>query len=324
MKKSPFFYGYSFAFAFLFLTACTKNDSTVNFDPSSVNNSSATTKDSYTVMASDATNIQNQDDLFESDARIAAEAVPNFDAATAAKLVSDTITVKGAVIDRSPALSGKKKFTLSYKGVYDSVGFKKTGSVTVALIKGNAWTEAGAVLQETFSNVSLTFGQSTKSYSGTRYVTNQTGTKASVYGHHIYAIRTAATVTLDDQSTRSYWLARKNDYFSVSRTNITFYSYGDTTINNTSCSMGGTSRYGDALLIKAPSAIAADYSCSFFPYTGKRTIVLAGASIDVLYGYDINGSLPANGACPNSYKVAWTKDNGDTGSSTVAYLSLIN
>ncbi|MFP5042176.1 hypothetical protein [Parasediminibacterium sp. JCM 36343] len=316
MKKVMLISGVAIAAILFTISGCKKNDTATA--PSVADETTLQTN--VSANAADQTNVQNDDDAIANDASRASDAVAPFDATTVSGgATSDSSTVAGAVIDKSPLKQGVKKFFIRYIGA-NGFGVTKSGKVTVELINGSKWTDKGAVLKETLDSVQINYNGKTRIYNGTRYVTNVSGGymyTGILINPNIYTVHAYGTVTFEDNSTRTYWAARKNTF---NKTTATFTSSGDTTVNGDTCTIGGTSRFNKPFLVKAPQTYVASFDCNYFrnPIAGVRTYVSDGRNVTITFGVDVSGNQVTSG-CAYGYNITWTKLNGQSKTITIKY-----
>jgi len=268
--------------------------------------------------ANDQARLQNDDDVFSNDA---AQAIDNdAEFGTVPSKNVDSATIEGAVIDKRGLLN--KKVVLSYWGKNIN-GVIKTGKITIELISGSKWRDAGAVIKQTFDTCSITRNNKTIVFNGTRYVTNvKGGTFAGMYlkgDTIVHQVRVNGTVTFENGATKTWWAARRNTYF-IKLLSLNFISSGDTLINSEACAMGGISRFGNAFVVKAPIdlKIVNTTTCVGKPQSGVRVFTSDNRTVTVTYGVDSQGNAVTSG-CAYGYKVEWTKYNNAKGSAIIAY-----
>jgi len=316
-----------FTIAFLVI-GCSKSGTSTS--PS--NTDEATLQAKVTQNSEDQTNIQNDDDQIDNDANKAAEIVPGFGALSVNNFTH--ISTFGAdststfdstyfplfIIDKSPFKLKLARLIIRYRGIMDSTGYTKVGTDTVELIAGKKWTDIGAKLKETH-NVSITYNGKTRVYSGERIVTNISGGYYNLFrspNPFIYTMHAYGKVTFEDGAMRDYWITRKNTFNKTSP--FTFSIAADTAVNLDSCTIGGTTRFGDNFLVQAPQAISSNLLYgSGRPTLGIRILTYATIPpVTVTYGVDANGNQVI-GKRPYGYKINWTKLNGQQGSVIIAY-----
>jgi hypothetical protein len=142
----------------------------------------------------------------------------------------------------------KRNFTITYGGV--NCGSRVlSGSISVALIKGNVFSDQGAELQITYSNYKVLYYANNQSltYNGTAYVTNTTGGAlitlftGALNTQMIHCIRGNMTLTYDTTGTGLVNVTRAWNIFRLktftnaagTATGITVDVAGDTSITNT-------------------------------------------------------------------------------------------
>ena len=288
-----------------------------------------------TTNAEDQSDLQNDDDAIAGDATSAAELSPGFGTFSAGNYATigtfgitdttyiDSTSLPGILIDKLAFRLKIPRIILKYKGWKDlTTGYIKTGKITMEIINSKKWVDAGAILKETY-NVTITRGNKTRNYTGTRYVTNVSGgyrfiglPNTSVYTMHAYD-----TVTFDNGSQRVCWVTRKN---SFNKQALIFTTGGDSTINGSLCTIGGTTRFGKSFLVQAPQDIISSKDCGFDnPISGVRIHTSSTSSnskqmVTITFGVDSLGN-PITQGCAWGYKVNWLKLNGNQGTVTIKY-----
>jgi len=263
--------------------------------------------------AADQYQLQTDEETMNSDANTAVAANSSF-----AVGGTDNSLIAGAVVDYSLITDVVKKIKITYTGE-SILGFVRTGDITIELVNGNDWAEAGAILKITFENVKITFLGHWVIHNGTCYITNVSGGLAWISGADSiqHKERINGTVTFDDNSTITWWAARRNYYVkSIS----TFASHGDTLVNNENCSMGGMDRYGINFLVKAPQPIVSNATCGFDkPVSGIRIFAAENRNTTITFGVTQTGTPVNEGDCAYGYKVEWTQWNGQPGTAVISY-----
>ena len=308
-------------FIVLFLViGCSKNSTSST--PSTADETALQT--TVTQNASDQNNIQTDDDAIANDATAATETVPGFGINAASNNLkittfgaTDSSSVPGIKIDTSFVRLRIPRIVLLYRGIADISGIIKKGKITVELIKGKRWTDTGAILKETDS-VTITRNGNTRIYDGVRYVTNVSG--GSYYkgptNPFVYTMHKSGTVTFENGTVRSFWVARKNTF---NKQTLTFTSDGDTTVNGSLCSIGGITRFGNPFLVQSPQTYVSNYGCGFDrPTAGIRVHISNGQLVTVTFGVDTAGTQTTSG-CAYGYKVNWTKLSGQKGTAVISY-----
>ena len=316
-----------FTIAFLVI-GCSKSGTSTS--PS--NTDETTLQAKVTQNAEDQTNIQNDDDARANDATAAAETVPGFglnsvnnNAHFGTFGITDTISIdsttfKWFIIDKTPFKSKIARIILRYRGIREALtGYIKKGKITVELINGKKWTDAGAILRETDS-VYVTYKGITRFYAGERRVTNVSGGYFNVNAApnpFVYTMHSYGSVTFENGTQRTYWITRKNTFTKSSP--YSFSITGDTTLNSVSCTIGGTTRYGENFLVQAPQPIVSNNNCGYdAPTFGQRIVTYGTESVTITYGVDETGTQIASG-CAYGFKINWTKLSGATGTAVIPY-----
>jgi hypothetical protein len=310
MKKTTALFSIMLITTFIVLTSCKKNNSGTSPQDES--------KLQVAIMqnATDQYHVQTDEESLSSDANAAVEANPSFSIASGG--TADSSLIAGAVVDNSTITAFFKGIKIIYTGI-PVFGIIRTGKITIELVNGNSWIDAGAVLKISFENVKITYGGKSVIYNGTRYIININGGLLLGPGSDsvIYKIRVNASVTFDDNSIFTWWAARKNLYVKSS---TTFTSYGDTLVNGEILTMGGSNRYTTNFLIKAPEPIVSNLTCGFDkPVSGVRIFSSDNRDATITFGVEANGSPVNTSSCAYGYKVEWPRWNGQSGIAIISY-----
>ncbi len=324
MKKAVLTTGIA-CFAILFLViGCKKNSSLSTTDE-------ATLSTQVSQNAVDQTTIENDNDAIATDATKATETVPGFNSSnkvtglfgSPADSTKDSLSCPWFVIDRSPIAKGFRRMVLRYRGMFETDrNILKRGRITLQLVNGTKWTDVGAVILETDS-VAVTRNGNTRIYQGTRYLTNVSGgyfnLKDTAHNPFVFTMHANGSVTFEDGTVRTYWIARRNTFSKA--VPYTFTTNGDTTVNASLCTMGGTTRFGKTFLVQSPQAISSSTQFGYAkPTQGVRILNYNGVEpVTIVYGVNALGNQVASGVLPFGYKITWTKLSGQTGEKIISY-----
>src|ERR1051326_1916460 len=127
---------------------------------------------SVTQNAADEYNIQTSEQSMSEDANTAVAADPSF--SVVSENLLDSSTIEGAIIDRSLISPLDKRIKITYMDM-TVLGVKRSGTITVELVNGDSWLNAGAVLKITVDAFKVTFLGKSWLYNGTCYLTNVSG-----------------------------------------------------------------------------------------------------------------------------------------------------
>ena len=233
------------------------------------------------------------------------------------------ISVCGGTVDTSQ-LQNNKQITILFDGNTVCQNRIRSGIIVAKLVEGNRWKDTNAKLLLTFTNFKVEFVSTSQSftYNGTKTITNTTGglirllspTQPTV----THKVRGNMSVTFDDNTTRTWWIARSNTY-DLNGGDFRLTSSGDTTISNATVAIGGVNRLGQNFVNEAPTAIVALQSCGWArPVDGVRIHKYNNRTVTVTFGVNSQGN-PGGGSCAYGYKVEWTRLNGQTGSAVISY-----
>jgi len=239
-----------------------------------------------------------------------------------------------AIIDLPTTNSGK--LTITYNGVVNSGDCKKrTGVITVELVKGVRWVDIGAILKYTFINFkveNICSNQSIK-VNGERYITNVNGgnlfrLKNSAVTSLKHKVRTGLNgldITFTDSSNISrtaVWnVARISTIeFDSARNKYNFNSAGDTIINGKiNTESWGTTRYGNPYITVFSIPVKANTFCKLWrPTSGEISHYVGNTTVTVKYGLNALGSPVGQNDCAGFFKVNWVLSNGISGSQPLA------
>ncbi len=328
MKKIPLVIVLITVSVIMTVFSCKKNDSTTTTTIPSTPANEAALQTTLSQNANDQTTIQNDEDFIESDVQKAVLAANNYSGINPTNNI-DFNTLPNAVIDMS-SLKSSKLVKILYKSDATINGITKSGTISIQLINGTKWRDQGAKIVETLDSVKITYFGITRIYQSTRYITNVGGGLSYLVNSSFpftYTIHSYGTVTFQDNTVASYWIARRNTLKNTSDTltiPTIFNSNGDTTVNGDNCTMGGSSRTKKTFRVKDAQTYAASIVCGYQkPYLGIRTFI-AGDSVNITFGVNSNGVQSAQGAatpCDSlyGYKIEWTKLNGTLGSKVISY-----
>jgi hypothetical protein len=197
------------------------------------------------------------------------------------------------------------------------LGVVRSGEIVIELINGDNWINEGAVLKLTFNDVKITYLGKSLVYNGTCYITNVSGGLPFISNTVVHSMRVNATVKFEDNTTLTWWAARKNSYM---KNDLSFHSESDTIVNGESCTMGGVNRYGSNFLVKAPEAIVSNATCGFDkPVTGTRVFVSDNRNTTITFGVKANGSSVSSGDCAYGYKIEWITWSGQSATLIISY-----
>ncbi len=215
-----------------------------------------------------------------------------------------------AHIDASLWGTAAKTIVITYRDSACSASIIRSGKITIQLIEGQHWYSAGAVLKFTLSALKIVpaLGKG-YIYNGERFMTNVSGglmfgysASAPVKDTVIHKVRGTASVTFEDGTSRNWWIARKNTY--VKNTNVlTVTTNGDTTVNNSICSIGGTTRLSKSFLVQAPEPIVSRSTCGWYKLIGGvRKVITDNQIVTVRFGVNSGGNQqPLTFGCGDYY-----------------------
>jgi hypothetical protein len=297
----------------LIFTACKKtSDSTT---PSSDTSQQTT--------GADDSRTQNETDAAANDANTAMSS----NSSTARTSAGGSL-VEGATIDSSLKATGK--LTITYDGSTNVGGRTRSGSITLQLAGAGAtkWHTAGAVLTITFNNYKATRLSDGKSITlnGTKTITNVNGGNLATLsigaGSLVHKIRSSnMMITFDDNTQRSWSIARTRTITRQSVTGFTISTVGDTTISGTTnVAAWGTTRLNSIFYSAITTPVVWNTAnCLYAPISGVRVISGISHALTITFGVDSNGNAATGSSCPYGIKLAWTNASSQAQTAVLAY-----
>ena len=288
-----------FALALLALNAC-KKPSTNDTDDS------VSSGDASAISAALNSTTNDADNAFSTNNKVSGKTQG---------LVYESLCNATATID---TVAGKGSILYTTGGTDCSGTVTRSGTITITLENYPAvhWSDSGAILAITYSNVAVTLNGYTYTFNGTQYIINVSGglawkvmdgvtPNATVVRKHV---ADNVSVSFPNNTTRT-WSFRRSRTFTDANNTPTITQAGDTTINGISNTESwGTDRLGESFQTEITSPISSNYNCGFFhPTTGSVTHQVANRSVTVTYGVDQNGHTEPSGTCPYGYQITYTK-----------------
>lgn len=227
----------------------------------------------------------------------------------------------GGSIDSTSIL---KNFTITYDGSTTCNGRTKTGTVNCKLISGDKWSDAGAMLQITVTDLKVTRVRDSKSITinGKKVITNVTGglRKNIASGDSlVHKVRGTVKVTFDNNTTRDWAVYRKRTFKNESRV----YSVklaGDSSIAGINIEKIGTNRYGTAFVSKVNAPVVFKSSCEYNAVSGEIVHSTIKKDVTITFGVDASGNVLTNtNDCPYGAKYTWTNYKGESKTAVVQY-----
>lgn len=310
MKTNKFFLPLLLLIAIVGISSCKRNnqdDPKASVDAKEIQHSE------------DADRVSAESDQITSDA-------DNALSATSVGRVEGTtsIPICGGTIDSS--LLAQKTIKVTYDGVTVCNGYIRTGSITLKLIAGTHWRDAGSVVEITHTAYKVTRTSDNKNlqFDGVKWVTNVNGNQT--LSRQYKERGTNLSLTFDDGTQRTWSLARNwgATITNISPLSITYYISGDSTVNGTQKAMAwGTNRYGTAFTNSTPVTIVTSVGqngCGFSrPTAGKHVHALTGkGTLTTTLGVDASGNAVSSG-CAYGFKLNWVGSNGQTAEVIKAY-----
>ena len=215
--------------------------------------------------------------------------------------------------------STTKTITILYNGSNCSGNRTRTGTVTIAVPRGQHWKKAGSSVDITIDNLKITRVKDGKSIviNGTKTITNTSGgllvdlaTSSSI----VHNVTAQLSITFASGLTRD-WQVSKQRVFTYDNGIVETVTGTHSDGTNNNIAMWGTNRFGVTFtnMITSPRVFA--QSCDFNLTSGQDSIVRSDKITSVItYGLDASGNVAT--ACPitsgGGYyyaKLVWTNGN---------------
>lgn len=235
-------------------------------------------------------------------------------------LKSTTLWPCNATIDSTAVANDTLTIFITYNGLNCSETRFRTGQVIIKKRVGLNWGDAGAGVVVQHINFSIT-----RVSTGKTIVLNGTKTHQNVSGGHFWMLGNTLTslvhktwgtmtVTFDDNTTRTWNVARMKTYTGV-LTNLVLTVDGFGTsgeFNN--LVIWGVNRQGDAFYSQIQQPEVFKQMCAWSPCSGIKLLTIPGdgKSALITFGYNSNNQPIGENECPTKFKLDWTK-NGNSG-----------
>lgn len=231
----------------------------------------------------------------------------------------------GVTIDCTDVAQGILYFNFDGTTPCFSPSRTRSGQIKVELINGNAWSNQGAVIEQTFIDfrvVHLASGRSIE-FDGVKTLKNLDGHDwiQFVLGQTEFAYEsrsTDMTVTFDNGATADWNHARTITWsYHPAGSNpdipyqyIGFEATGDTTLNGTSgIDSWGTNRFGSEFVTYYNQPLLSNTYCGLWRFnSGELVHEVNGDDYTLKLGVDQNGN-PASGTCAYGFEVSWNVGN---------------
>ena len=203
--------------------------------------------------------------------------------------------------------------TITYNGKNCSLTRTRTGVVVISIPAGIHWRDQGAVITVNIQNLAITrlSDNKTITLNGTHTYTNVSGGSlanlANLPNGITHTVTSSnMTVTFDDNTTRTWQVARQRVY-NYSNGTVTVTTTGTHTDGTTTgISEWGTNRYGNSFETSITAPIVVSSACSQRLISGSLTTVRPDVTTSITFGLDASGN-PVT--CPDGtfyFKVIWT------------------
>lgn len=259
--------------------------------------------------SSDAEDINASNDYIDDE-------IDNVMSASSVKSTSAVVLPCNVTIDSS--LIANKKMTITFNGNNCAGTRTRTGKVTVELISGSKWQDAGAVLKVTYQDLKIVRNQTGKYVilNGVKTHTNVsgglvrnlglTGTPATI----VRKIESSnMNITFTNGTSRTWNIARQRTFTkSGDYLVITVSGFGEAN-GHTNLVEWGTNRRGTEFYTEISTPIVYSQACDYRPSSGVKTHYVGTRQVKVTLGTDSTGA-PVSSGCADYYKIEWTSLTG--------------
>lgn len=231
----------------------------------------------------------------------------------------------GCTIDSSDIAN--KILYFNFDGVQPcfSPSVTRSGQIKVQLTTGVHWSDAGAVITETFNNYKITRMSDNKSimFNGIKTLENINGndwlgffmsTNTLKYRERAFNI----AVTFDNNEQATWNSARTTEWSwiqanavpNVVVAHLAFIADGDTSLNGyNTVDSWGVNRYGSPFTTYYNTPITSNTYCGLWRFnSGELVHHVDNSDFTLTLGVDVNGN-PTAQYCAYGFKVAWTNGN---------------
>ncbi len=321
MKKIVSIAGIAALLMMAFLNSCKKEEKNETLDPQVQQHNA------------DANSFKGESDQADNDINNALGDIPAFGKGnTGASIFSSPLC--GVTIDSTDL--AQKIVYFNFDGVTPCFSPSRTrsGQIKVQLTSGTHWSDAGAVITETFTNFkvtrlsdnkSITFNgvKTLKNINGNNWLAFLTSTASLKYQERAFNI----DVTFDNNLHATWNSARITEWNYVQATtnpdipyaHITFTAKGDTSLSGyTNVDSWGLNRYGYNFTTYYNNPVKSNTYCGLWRFnSGELVHHVNNNDYSLILGVDQSGN-PTPFACAYGFKVMWTV-NGKSGEVILSY-----
>jgi hypothetical protein len=304
-------------FTGMIFAACKKSD---------VNANNGSTSTDLQTQADDQTRVSTESDAVSNDVNTMMSAEPTVSGASisnpgyaSGKAIeggNGTDTVTSYICDATVSVDtvdNPRTITLTYNGKNCSLTRTRTGVVVISIPKGVNWRDQGAVITVSIQNLKITRLIDGKSITlnGMHTYTNVSGgslINLSKLPNGITHTVTSSnmSVTFDDNTTRTWQVARQRLYLYSSGVVTCTLTGTHTDGSTTGISEWGTNRYGNSFETSISSPLVVSSACSQRLISGAITTVRPDVTTSITFGLDASGNPVSCPAGTFYFKVIWT------------------
>jgi hypothetical protein len=284
-----------------------------------------TTSTDLQTQSDDQTRVSNETDAVANDVNTMLSSQATVSGASASPGYRSGVAVEGGGIDTVKSYicdavvtidtsTSTRKITITYNGNNCAVTRTRSGVVVISIPAGVHWKDKGAVITVDIQKVKITRLIDSKSITlnGTHTYTNVTGGSLTNLADVAKGITHTITsdnmsVTFDDNSLRTWHVARQRSYALVNGGGTITTSGTHADGNTTGISEWGTNRFGNSFETVITTPLVLSSACSSRLISGAVSVIRPEVTTAVTFGLDASGN--AVSSCPTGsyyFKVVWT------------------
>jgi len=286
------------------LSSCKKNDSDSSGDDQN---------NKISVQSDDQGRFSNSINDVTNDAVLSIGAIPAF-SGRGTETTTD-ICNASTVLDSTAT---DRRLVITYNGPSCYGYVSRNGTVTLTMPLGQHFSDVGATLTATYTNLIITRLSDGKSITinGSHTITNVTGGRIwelASLGTIIYDINSPGmNITFEDGTTRTWQVARRRTYSMENNSMVVSITGTHTEGTTENVSEWGTTRYGNPFTASINSPLQVRQSCDFRLTGGQVTYDFQHATVVGTFGLNSAGEPTTCPGLGNPYycKLVWTGSNG--------------
>lgn len=211
-----------------------------------------------------------------------------------------------------------KKVTLTFNGDNCAGTRTRTGKIVVSLTNGTKWSDAGAVITVTYTDLKIV-RKATGRYiilNGTKTHTNVSGGLVKNLGSNgtpTTIVRKIASdnmsITFTNGAQRTWHVARTRTFTKVNGSLVISISGFGEADGKSNLVEWGTNRRGNDFYTQITTPILMSQDCDYQPSAGVKVHYVGLRTVTTTLGTDSNG-VPVVSGCADYYSITWVGVDG--------------